>query len=973
MASDSGTGPAVSPQAKAWIDALCSGRGACGAWRLELLDQRSRRLPEPSDSDSDSDPGSDSDSGSGAPRMKLLPMRIRRSVPGLPRSLVDSAVRYLVSLAPYSGIIYEGEEIPGEWWPARTMWRMDQGMNGRDGTYTLVQDLVPSQADALDGVAVADSCSSVATTDWHWEELDVEDVSGRSSQGVTVAVQAVSRNEDGTLDYSVVTRTALTQDSGWCVAECDEYKTVSRRTWDNVYGTPQAPAQAAGVPFAPGGEPPAPCADRLPDGTLYEVQWRENEDCTWRVEATRTVPVPVKGASRSVRKTLDGIVTGRVDRSQTSGALPDPAGMSPGSSVEVKLTDAGLYDVETVEASVVPFGQKGATATQTAFRTEAEKRSNVTAAMASSALGVNVSGVPSGTAVAAVQVSNGVVRTTDARMTEYGTVDLSERAVAEKSVDAAQKSVRETAFAKVTTTVDRSQAAPGTDSPGVGRAVESRMTEGGRFDVEETVTVEKPRAGAVRSVRRTLDGSVETVVDRSQASATLPPASSLTPGSSVEVRLTEGGRYDVETVVAGAAPYGMKGESAKHNAFTVETGRTSNVTQEDAAAAVASSAPVSPGVRTAASWRLTESGTADLDTVHMEDRSQLLGEQLSRTLSSTFRETVTRGPVDVAATAAVDVGESVESSLTESGLWDTRERRRSRDQGNIDRGGEEAATAIMARSVRRWSQPDQYALTSFKWQDPGVRRSVSSTRQEDGSYLVEDAVEEERVADGPLLDVELEGPYSVSFLKVYHRMHPDRLPVVVQELQSSLARWAGTVQTGSFGTAPSSVVPSIDVSEDQYGLLNFRATLNVQWPSGSAGPNGSAGDAIYYRVKFAETTMAAGRGLQSLQDFFVAQYVDINQTLESYKSAVQAIVDAYAAALHVGTVPVGLVGSAYQYTIERASASVDASTGQWTASYADANLDNKIGRMFNLLPGALSTVIALAQVQSLTQAAQGGS
>lgn len=1060
MASDPDTGPAVSPQAKAWIDALCSGRGACGAWRLELLDQRSRRLPESSGSDSDSG----SDSGSGAPRMKLLPMRIRRSVPGLPRSLVDSAVRYLVSLAPYSGIIYEGEEIPGEWWPARTMWRMDQGMNGRDGTYTLVQDLVPSQADALDGVAVADSCSSVATTDWHWEELDVEDVSGRSSQGVTVAVQAVSRNEDGTLDYSVVTRTALTQDSGWYVSKCDAFSRVERRVWDNVYGDPpradgggRGPLQSGGVPFPAGDEPPEPCSFRdLLTGATCEVQWRENEDCTWRVEAERTFPViDVSDAQTGERRTLTGVTATTVARNlprEEAEALVDrllrgsDSEIGIGDSYEIRKNDSGLYDVEVSDTRPASIGALAASATANAFRREAERRENVDMADAVAELGIDPS--DPGTQTVADRPRDGVVRTVEARVTETGTVDVTRRWTYDLSDSDAQRGERRTLNGVTTTTLARN------------------LTY----------------AAAMRLVDELKGADDELGI-----------------GDSYELRKTDSGLYDVERVDTRAASIGATGASATANFFRREAETRTNVDRSDAEdilgldlsdSGYAFVEPVEPGRVRTVEARVTETGTVDVTRRSVRDlRNDDAQRGSRRTLTSVTTTTLARNLTQADADEMVrrlagrsdsdlDVGESYEVRKTESGLYDVELVRNDVQVPPGLSAWEVSSTPIVVRAAATrhvtdgsrplpsvwdgaqgtgpslsvvgpggkpgWWMDKTSGSFHVTWADRGHRVSETATRNEDGSWRHEIAEEVEKSESDAYFSQVLLSPLSIVYLRWYARVSAATLKAKVAALKAELEKF--NYSTSSMGHAPTSIVPSLEVSEDQYGLLNAKLTLSVHWPPGSYGTQGwdvtSDGDGVkapaqdsegnylfadedaepYFVLRFADTMIAAGRGIKTLRAFMERRYETNAYGTTGYASggadqfadtegntvgsAFAGYLDDYARLLSrvsgllaslfgLSTnikqrhryvdpsdgkvkwsvpsprtvpleIPVENIQAGVMYSVDRVNASLDASTGQWTASYVFANVYANLPRIRDMLGYLLDGYIGLAQVDSMT-------
>ena len=691
--SDSPYSP-YSPEAKAWIDALESGAGVCGAWRLEVLDQRSRRRW--TESVSECRPASASDS-------PLSPTRIRRSADGLPRSLVDGAVRYLISRAPYSGIVFEGEPVEGVYVPTRTTWTRDRGMNGRDGTYTLVQDLVRADmADGALGLVTSASCLVEQETEWHWDETDVA-VDVPVEQGVSVSVQGVSRNEDGTIDYAVVTRRALTHDSGWIETECDEFRTVSRRVWDNVYGQP-GDARADGVP--------APCESRGADGALLKVEWRLNEDCTWRVEAERTVPRPVEAAQRSARATLSGVSVSVLDRNMSGESFAEAVSrLRPGESVEVRVTEAGLYDVERTVHSDVSVGETAASATQTRFRVEAERRENVPRSAAECGLDVELGDVPSGCAVERAEVRGGSVRTVEARVTDAGTVDVTERVVHENGVRDAQMSARRTLAGVTETHLDRSQ---------------------------------------------------ETYGDFAQIVRDLPV------GGSVEIRATDAGLYDIETTVPGDAPAGETAASATQTRFKVEAETRENVPRADAecemevdladvpSGCAVESVEVRGGSVRTVEARVTDAGTVDV-TRRVSHERGVKDAQLSarRTLTGVTvtrldRSQETYGDFD-RLVGDLSVGDSVEIRTTDAGLYDI-ERTTLSDVSVGETAASATQTAFKVEAETRRNVPRSAAeaeLDVSLADEPGGRAVTERTVVRGGSVRTVEA----RVTDAGTVDV----------------------------------------------------------------------------------------------------------------------------------------------------------------------------------------------------------------------------
>lgn len=267
-------------EARKWVDSLEH------KWRLQILSKRFRV-----------------DSATG--KQVETPTRIRRFVEGIPWALVNDSIGYLLSTAPYTGILYNGVELEGEYRPTITTWKRDdndsvvdrKSDNYNDGTYTLIQDLVPvGTHDVLSGVPTSSSCTEEALTEWHWDEADVDSLPVTSEQGVSYAIQAVSRNEDGTFDYALVKRTAKTRPSGSNVRTDDAVSRVVESVWDNVYGSPETGfVDENGAPL----DIPKASAD---GNTKVERQVRMNDDCTYRVEVVSTTTKPVVGAKTSSEK-----------------------------------------------------------------------------------------------------------------------------------------------------------------------------------------------------------------------------------------------------------------------------------------------------------------------------------------------------------------------------------------------------------------------------------------------------------------------------------------------------------------------------------------------------------------------------------------------------------------------------------------------------------------------------------------------
>lgn len=79
-------------------------------WRLEVLQSRSRYNVKTGE-------------------LKRLPTRLRRFCNGIPQDNVATTLMVLESKAPYSGVVYNGEDdLDNEYRPTRTMIKKDQSL-----------------------------------------------------------------------------------------------------------------------------------------------------------------------------------------------------------------------------------------------------------------------------------------------------------------------------------------------------------------------------------------------------------------------------------------------------------------------------------------------------------------------------------------------------------------------------------------------------------------------------------------------------------------------------------------------------------------------------------------------------------------------------------------------------------------------------------------------------------------------------
>lgn len=255
-------------KAREWLDM------AQTKWRLQTMQHRSRFNPKTGE-------------------YRQLPTRVRRFLNGTPVSMKARVLSILKESAPYSCPVFDLETGGMIYVPTNTFIRKDGPeltSGGADATYTIVQDLkLLDEAGDTFGMRDESSCAQVGETEYHWDEPDVMDCPD-GSQGVSYQVANVSRDRDTDLFSYVVRKVqALTVHVPPVVSACTERSRATVETWDNVYGEPGAfrwdPVRGRSSSL----DVPEAC-DRS-DGTLVRVSVNRNPDCTYRVVVERVEAV----------------------------------------------------------------------------------------------------------------------------------------------------------------------------------------------------------------------------------------------------------------------------------------------------------------------------------------------------------------------------------------------------------------------------------------------------------------------------------------------------------------------------------------------------------------------------------------------------------------------------------------------------------------------------------------------------------
>lgn len=614
------------PEAVEWVDRVNSASGTAAGWRLEVLTKRFRKKYKDDD--------------------KKIPIRIRRFVRGLPWALVHDAAKYLMSLAPYEGVIYNGVKIEGKYRPTVTRWVRDdqERVDGQaSGSYTLIQDLIEDDVTDEFSATSGGSCSEEVLTEWRWDDPDIIDISALpdfGAQGVSYSIQAVHRNEDGTYGYAVIKRVAKTQFSGWHIVECDEFETVETATWDNVYGG------IGGDPFDTGGFGAIPEACGAPNGVLVTVQVSENQDCTYKVVAQRRIAKSAKCATVTQSKTVFETISKRTNKAQNSVlGEPPPA------------TDGVMYTHETTKR---PDGKFDTMVQETVEICEPASYSQRKTLRGVIKVETHRNTTDGSYGVARVGDEVTVEKTPGGRWNR--TVKTVSSNPAGKVATQCLKTLFEHRHSSTDNTTEGVEEAS-TAGSGKTHEVVSRLTEEGTWDVTTTETKENSVDSARVATRKTLRGVVTTTVDRNTTNSGTVVEK---VGDSVEVEKTPGGLYNRTVTSIHASPVGKLSYDCRRTKFEHRDTVTENLTNPGP-----ENATVAGGGKIhETSSRLTEEGTWDVtNTQVIEEPVSKAEVTQKKTIRGTIKTTVDRNSSSN-DTNVSDFGEVKTSRMTPGGRYD---------------------------------------------------------------------------------------------------------------------------------------------------------------------------------------------------------------------------------------------------------------------------------------------------------------
>ena len=508
--SDTNT-PDTASLAREWLETAKS------KWRLQVLQHRSRYNPRTGE-------------------YRKLPTRVRRFLNGTPVGLKTAVLELLEAGAPYASPVFDCEEDGLVYRPTNTFIRKDgpeHTTNGRDATYTIIQDLLldDGTADAY-GFTDESGCAQVGETEYHWDEPYIPDCPD-GGQGVSYQVTDINRDrETDLLSYRIRKVQSLTVHVPPQVEECDGRKRVTVETWDNVYGEPgdfrQDPVRGGGARI----DIPEPCS--APVGTTVRVDVQRNGDCTYRVTVQTTDARTDAEAQYTVYR--DQYKANESERTLNAFAPLPKSGVEYAGGVTTRYTsehnEDGTWtntverDTErrvpksTVETSVTPRGVR---------RSWTDTNQESPAAGISSQFGTwKYTKTPGGLFTNEyVEYTRSVIENLGMVCTETAFAKTHEKQSGVESIPA-DEHVPSPSGGLVTTFVY--------DTDGEGFVTK-------RVRTEQEHTVEFAVRRRTWGFLGTTSGYVHRSVPRSVADAIYSEGS---VGSSVEVKLTNGGMYDVD-------------------------------------------------------------------------------------------------------------------------------------------------------------------------------------------------------------------------------------------------------------------------------------------------------------------------------------------------------------------------------------------------------------------------------------------
>lgn len=610
-------------QARAWVDSLTD------KWRVQVISNRtaSRR------------------------RKVKAPVKLRRFVEGVPWAFVKPALDYLISLAPYRGIIANGVDFNIAFRPTLTTWQRDSqsaafGSRG-DATYTLIQDLIDAESDDVYALSTSNSCTETVETSYVWDS-DAVDELPEGGVGVTYQVASVSRNEDGTFNYALVKRIARTQHTPETVVEDNRVQKVTVETWDNVYPVGGVYCDDQGDAL---GVPQAGIFDRT---EVKIAQVAKNPDCTVKIQATRETTKK----HRSRRQTTQTIFEKTEETGETGAdqALSEAPAASGGTikTHESQQQPNGTYSTmeRTQNELSVPDAEVEVTRNRRGIRTTKTHR--------------NQPAQPS------TSVSNG--DTVRFKKTPGGLYDVTYSSFSARTSGSIGSGCKKDAYTHTDTTVKAASSVDiGHVTGGTGGKVVSKdatMDDDGIVTVTTRTEQEKSVKGAAATWHVSPEGSIASVKDAAQTAKPRKPSfSRANIGRDVSYTVTPGGLYTVENKEPGASDATVTVESSTSDKST-ETRTVTRTVRESRGEVSTEGSSVSSGggVYREKTVRVNQLGNVDTSVTSVKEHARVSSASYRATSRGTVKTVTTFSKTGAVETSGSS-GHSVTNELTPGGRY----------------------------------------------------------------------------------------------------------------------------------------------------------------------------------------------------------------------------------------------------------------------------------------------------------------
>lgn len=410
-----------------------------------------------------------------------------------------------------------GQGVSAEWTPVRAWYEITSKAAGSVAGVRLYHALTSEPEEQEDGpYLVEDGCAYKVSLTYYWKVAELPTVPA-STSGVSYRLSFQRDPDNGLYTATIEKRERVQQDIPLYLHAETIYE---KHQTEQHLGVKQADVATTGL------------AAGVANGVLTQRTLSKNSDCTTDVSNAVETEKPVSNAVVERSKRLHAVTRSTTDRNQPT-AITDTAGtLKVGETVRSQKTPGGLYDNTHVQVDEEEVGVIGEDCSKTIYEHGHKVHSNVAEK-------------PAPEAAAA---GGGHVYGKTARQTEYGTWNVTESDSLELPVSEARVSKKKTLHGMVTSTTARNQPLPGPTPSKVGEGTTNQKTPGGLYDVTlDSVEVE-PAGKIAESCEKTQFEHQHTEVEN-KAAPDASEADSASGGviSKVSSRETELGTWDVTT------------------------------------------------------------------------------------------------------------------------------------------------------------------------------------------------------------------------------------------------------------------------------------------------------------------------------------------------------------------------------------------------------------------------------------------